>query len=59
MSGPCLDGWCVAEVCDGTNHVDETGEPWAQPGVAVYCPFCLFYDAPHEHDGDQVEQVIA
>jgi len=26
------------------------------PGVAVYCPECRFYDAPHEHE-DQAAEV--
>jgi len=57
VTGPCLDGWCVAEVCDGTNHVNGLGEPWVQPGIAVYCPICLVYLPAHVHDGDQVAEV--
>lgn len=34
----CWNGFCIAGDCDGVNHVDATGDAWAQERGTEYCP---------------------
>lgn len=40
----CWNGFCIATTCDGINHVDVTGDTWAQQRGESYCPFHAEYD---------------
>ncbi len=44
--GECWNGFCIATDCNGINHVDATGQCWAQERGNVYCPACQNYRHP-------------
>jgi hypothetical protein len=52
----CWNGFCIAGDCDGEHHIDPTGYSWSELDGQVYCPVCLGYLPPHEHE-DQAAEV--
>jgi len=40
----CWNGFCIADTCDGVNHVDATGDTWEQRRGERYCLEHAEYD---------------
>jgi hypothetical protein len=42
----CWNAFCIATHCDGTAHVDATGNSWNQAEGTAYNPVTGAYDLP-------------